>query len=186
MKPTPEAPLPADDHALFEAAVGPVRRLQAEEPISTPRPGAQPRQRLADEQAALSTAQYDPFAVGGPGDGSRYRRHEVGPATLQRLSRGLYAVQDEFDLHGFDARSATDALRRFLAECLQRRLRCVRIIHGKGGREPGQVAVLRPLVEHLLRQRNDVLAYASAPAPQGGNGALLVLLVSRRQPPAAG
>ena len=36
--------------------------------------------------------------------------------------------------------------------------------------------VLKNLVDRMLRQRADVLAFHSAPAAQGGNGAVLVLL----------
>jgi DNA-nicking Smr family endonuclease len=39
--------------------------------------------------------------------------------------------------------------------------------------------VLKNLVDRLLRQRNDVLAFHSAPAGQGGTGAVLVLLARR-------
>jgi DNA-nicking Smr family endonuclease len=36
--------------------------------------------------------------------------------------------------------------------------------------------VLKALVDRMLRQRGDVLAFASAPPAQGGTGATLVLL----------
>ena len=39
--------------------------------------------------------------------------------------------------------------------------------------------VLKLLVDRVLRQRGDVLAFASAPPNQGGSGAVLVLLDSR-------
>ena len=63
---------------------------------------------------------------------------------------------------------------------------CVRVIHGKGlhstddfGR--GGVPVLKNLVDRLLRQRADVLAYHSAPPRAGGTGAVLVLLAPPRR-----
>jgi DNA-nicking Smr family endonuclease len=49
----------------------------------------------------------------------------------------------------------------------------VRVIHGKGLRSEG-APVLKMLVDRVLRQRGDVLAFASAPAAQGGAGAPLV------------
>ena len=39
--------------------------------------------------------------------------------------------------------------------------------------------VLKNLVDRLLRQRGEVLAFHSAPTAQGGTGALLVLLARR-------
>jgi DNA-nicking Smr family endonuclease len=52
----------------------------------------------------------------------------------------------------------------------------VRIVHGKGLHSDSGVPVLKNLVDRILRQRADVLAYHSAPAAQGGHGAVLVLL----------
>ncbi|TQV07217.1 SMR domain protein, partial [Xanthomonas perforans] len=56
----------------------------------------------------------------------------------------------------------------------------VRIIHGKGLQSDTGAPVLKNLMDRLLRQRNDVLAFHSAPPTQGGTGALLVLLARRR------
>jgi DNA-nicking Smr family endonuclease len=39
--------------------------------------------------------------------------------------------------------------------------------------------VLKNVVDRVLRQRADVLAFHSAPAAQGGTGAVLVLLSPR-------
>lgn len=165
-----------DDPALLGAAVGPVRRIHADEPPRPPRPDSRPRSFEADEREALRTARLAPFAAGDPARTSRYRRDEVPPRTLKRLAKGLYAVQDEFDLHTLGAEQALSAIRRFLGEARAARRRCVRLIHGKGARKPDGESVLRPLIETHLMQRSDVLAFASAPTNQGGTGALLVLL----------
>ena len=69
-------------------------------------------------------------------------------------------------------------LRRVLQDARANGLPCVRIIHGKG-LGSGGVPILKNLVDRLLRQRNDVLAYHSAPPAQGGTGAVLVLLRPR-------
>ena len=110
------------------------------------------------------------------GDILRYKRDEVPPQVLQRLRRGLYAVQDEIDLHWSDAATAEAMLRRFLAESLQSGFGCVRIVHGKGLHSDRVVPVLKNLVDRVLRQRADVLAFHSAPQSQGDTGAVLVLL----------
>ena len=87
-------------------------------------------------------------------------------------------MQDELDLHGANALQAETLLARFLAESAEHGFGCVRIIHGKGGGGDG-TPVLKNLVDRLLRQRGEVLAFHSAPTAQGGTGALLVLLARR-------
>ena len=71
-----------------------------------------------------------------------------------------------------------------MKECRHAGLGCVRIVHGKGLHSDSGVPVLKNLVDRLLRQRADVLAFHSAPAAQGGHGAVLVLLSARLAGPA--
>jgi DNA-nicking Smr family endonuclease len=113
------------------------------------------------------------------GDALSYRRDEVPPRVLQRLARGQYAAQDEIDLHQADSSQAEAIVRRFLREATDEGLGCVRIVHGKGLHAPDGVPTLKNLVDRLLRQRADVLAFHSAPPAQGGTGAVLVLLGKR-------
>ena len=113
------------------------------------------------------------------GDPLAWRRDEVPPRVLQRLRRGQYAAQDELDLHHEDAARAEALLRTFVKESVQAGLGCVRVVHGKGLHSDTGVPVLKNLVDRMLRQRGDVLAYHSAPPAQGGLGAVLVLLRRR-------
>jgi DNA-nicking Smr family endonuclease len=104
-----------------------------------------------------------------------FRRDAVLPRTLKRLAAGLYSVQDELDLHHLPAQDAEKVLKQFLTHARDEGRACVRVIHGKGLRsEAGPV--LKAMVDGVLRHRGDVLAFASAPAAQGGTGAVLVLL----------
>ena len=82
----------------------------------------------------------------------------------QRLRNGLYAVQDEHDLHGHDSAGAERLLREFLREAVHGGTGCIRIVHGKGLGSGNGVPVLKNLVDRVLRQRADV------------TGAVLVLL----------
>ncbi|HDX0911837.1 TPA: Smr/MutS family protein, partial [Stenotrophomonas maltophilia] len=113
------------------------------------------------------------------GDVASYRRDNLPPRLFQRLKRGQYSVQDELDLHGATAAQAETLLRQFLLEAHAHEYGCVRIIHGKGLQSDGGAPVLKNLVDRLLRLRNDVLAFHSAPTGQGGTGAVLVLLARR-------
>ena len=56
----------------------------------------------------------------------------------------------------------------------------MKIIHGKGLNSDSKTPPLKNLVDRMLRHRAEVLAFASAPTNQGGTGAVLVLLASKR------
>ena len=113
------------------------------------------------------------------GDAMAYRRDEVPPRVLQRLGRGESAAQEELDLHHSSAAQAEALLRGFLKQARDAGIGCVRIIHGKGLHSDSRMPTIKNLVDRLLRHRGDVLAFHSAPAAQGGNGAVLVLLAPR-------
>ena len=167
----------ADDGELFRAAIGRVRPLAAaDEAPQRPRPLPRPAMFEADERAALDASRKQPSAhADAAGDAVEYRRNEVAPNTLRRLKRGEFSVQDAFDLHRMNAKTAQAALARFLHEARIADHYCVRIVHGKGSHS-AQGSVLKMLVERQLMRRADVLAFASAPPAQGGTGAVLVLL----------
>lgn len=171
-----------DDAELFRSAIGPVREITPR-PAPPARPRPMPRAAMAerDEQAAAIEFRLalDEQLLGA-GDALSYRRNEVPPRTLKRLARGEFAAIDELDLHGVDSRTAEQWLREFLRHAVQEQLGCVRIIHGKGRYSAEGVPVLKNLVDRMLRQRADVLAFHSAPAAQGGTGAVLVLLARPR------
>lgn len=169
---------PDDDAALFRAAIGAVRELpHAPTPPAKPKPRPLPRMAARDDAQALEEFRHALDAdLLEAGDALSYRRDEVPARVLQRLRRGEYAAQDELDLHHADAARAEALLRRFLRESGQAGLGCVRIVHGKGLHSDSGVPVLKNLVDRILRQRADVLAYHSAPAAQGGHGAVLALL----------
>lgn len=177
------APADVDDAALFRDAIGEVRPLPAPEaPPSRPKPSPRARRRELDEQEALQLSrrpsEYDLRLAGEAA--LTYRRPEVPEKVLKALRRGQYSVQDEIDLHNLRASDAEALLRRFLGEARLRGHLCLRVIHGKGLRSAGEGSVLKGLVDLMLRQRADVLAFASAPEAMGGTGATLALLAPAR------
>ena len=180
--PPQDPPEAQDDAALFRAAIGPVRELPAPPaPPAGPKPRARPRMAERDEDDARAAfrrgVDVDMLEAGDP---LAWRRDDLPPRVLQRLRRGQYAAQDELDLHHVDAGRAEAMLRGFLKEAVQAGFGCVRIVHGKGLHSETGVPVIKNLVDRLLRQRADVLAFHSAPPAQGGRGAVLVLLRQRR------
>ncbi|WP_411834419.1 Smr/MutS family protein [Pseudoxanthomonas mexicana] len=172
-----------DDAALFRAAIGEVTPLpQRAPPPRKPRPRPAARMAQRDEEDARSQFQrgLDEMALREAGDVLSHARDGLPARLVQRLRRGQYSAQDELDLHGATAAQAEAMLRRFLQEAHAHDYGCVRVIHGKGLQSEGTAPVLKNLVDRLLRQRADVLAFHSAPPAQGGTGAVLVLLARRR------
>jgi DNA-nicking Smr family endonuclease len=171
-----------DDAAMFRAAIGRVRELPAAvPPPQKPKPRPVPRMAARDDAQALGEFRRALAAdVLEAGDGLSFRRDALPSRILQRLRRGHYAAQDELDLHHVDAPQAESMLRRFLNESRQAGLGCVRIVHGKGLHSDSGVPVIKNLVDRVLRQRADVLAFHSAPPAQGGHGAVLVLMAQPR------
>jgi len=172
-----------DDAELFRAAIGAVRRMpEAPPPPAVVKP--RPRARMAERDEASARDEFRhalDLSQLEAGDALAYRRDSLPVRVFKRLQRGEIAVQDELDLHGADMRQAETLLRAFLADARHRELGCVRIIHGKGAHGGGPfgtdgLPVLKNLVDRLLRQRADVLAFHSPPPRQGGTGAVLVLL----------
>jgi DNA-nicking Smr family endonuclease len=178
------------ERRAFADAVGPVTALRthrrAEHALQRPPP--HPRQRELDEQAALREAWSDAVDVESllyTDDGLSFRRPGIGPDVLTRLRRGHWAIQGEIDLHGLRREEARTALGEFLAAARRRGWRCLRVVHGKGLGSPGREPVLKAKVQRWLAQSHAVIAFAQASGPQGGAGALVVLLAGRALRPDA-
>jgi len=167
------------DKALFRATVGPVKRLTQENAIHHPtRPKPQPKQSQNDDQNVLNemmSLEYDEFTV-ETGDELLYIRPGFQQRKLTRLRRGQYSIEAELDLHGMTILTAHEALIHFLRDCQNSGTHCIRIIHGKGHGSKHRKPILKNKVNNWLRQRDEVLAFCSAPAADGGTGALYALL----------
>ncbi len=177
------APPEDDARALFRAAVADARPLTSDrvhhEP---PPPPAWPRQRMRDEQAALAESLAGPDLLDlhlEGGDEAAWLQPGMSPNVLRDLRRGRWVVQAYVDLHGMNREEARQHVALFLAECLKRGYRCVRVVHGKGLGSPGREPVLKKLVQGWLSQRQEVLAFCQARPAEGGAGAVIVLLRAR-------
>jgi DNA-nicking Smr family endonuclease len=170
-----------DDLSLFYEAVRdavPLAKDGRNLPAPPPAPLV-PVQTLLDEHDALFEALIEPLDWEQgleTGEELSYLRDGLSRQVLKKLRRGHWIVQDHIDLHGLNREEARESLGRFLAHCLRRGLRCVRIVHGKGLSSKNREPVLKAKVRVWLMHRDEVLAYCQAPAAQGGSGALLVLL----------
>ena len=166
---------------VFADAVGPVTPLPPHglRLSDLPRPEPLPRQREADERAALQEAMSDEVDIETlllTDDGLSFHRPGVGPDVVSRLRRGHWSIQAELDLHGLRRDEARDRLAAFMREAALRGWRCLRVVHGKGNGSPGREPVLKAKVQRWLGQSDEVLAFTQASGPMGGAGALIVLL----------
>jgi DNA-nicking Smr family endonuclease len=97
--------------------------------------------------------------------------------VVRKLHEGSFSVQDCLDLHGLILREAEIEVEDFLAESLKKRLRCVKIIHGRGLRSPSGPVLKEALIKWLIcRHRKKIIAFVTARQCDGGLGALYLLL----------
>jgi len=172
----PGADAGTDPGAEFRAAVGPVRPVRGGQRQQPPprvpsaplrrRPRAPPSRTLTPTELPAIEA-HATVRMAQPGVPSR---------LLRRLDGERFEPEAELDLHGLTAAQAAPALLRFVADCLAAGCERVRVIHGKGGRQAGDLPVLKPLAIASLKGHPAVLALRSAGPRDGGSGALRVLL----------
>ena len=176
-----KSPLAPEDIALFHEAVGsvePVANACIVVDVAPPKPSRRmaPTERLSD---FIDQNLSDGFALEEPiehGETLSYLRPDSPPPLLRKLRRGQFSVAASLDLHGMSIDEARSSIAQFFQEQRRDVRCCVRIVHGKGNRSIGQVPVLKRMVNHWLPQRDDVIAFCSAPPHDGGTGAIYVLL----------
>jgi DNA-nicking Smr family endonuclease len=165
---------------LFREAMRGVTPLRprARAPQARRNPPARARFTAADRAMVLveSLSGLGPGDIKDTGDEISFRRPGVQDGVMRKLKRGDYRVEEVCDLHGLRVEEAKLALRAFLADALAHRLRCVRIIHGKGMGSGPRGPVLKNAVNTILRKTGPVLAFSSARRVDGGTGAINVLL----------
>ena len=171
----------AEPNGLFARSVGAVHALRDSglADLQLPRPEALPLQRQLDEQAALAESMSDEVTLETlllTDDGLSFRRPGIGADVVSRLRKGQWALQGQTDLHGCTRDEARELLAGYIRASHRRGLRCLRVVHGKGHGSPGKQPVLKAKVQRWLAQCGEVIAFAQASGPQGGAGALLVLL----------
>ena len=168
-----------EDLRLFAQAVGPVRPIAGNDAVNSRKQSLpEPRQSQLDEARVtdeLMHSAIDPAEI-EVGEELSYLKPGLSPRLLRRLKRGHFSIADEIDLHQMTAAVARTAIKQFLDEHKRHGQLCLKIIHGKGLRSRADGPILKRLVDGMLRQRADVLAFASAKPAEGGTGAVIVLL----------
>lgn len=165
---------PEQEHNVFRQALGDVTPLK---PSGRKAPSP-PSRTLFPRAGAIAPETADLFSEHGAGEIAltEYLGNGLNRMTLRDLRRGRWPIQDELDLHGLTLEEARKLLAAFLHQCMQRQLRCVNVIHGKGWRSDGREGILKLQTRHWLTQYPGVLAFCEAPPQAGGGGAVWVLL----------
>ena len=162
-----------DDSGLFRQAMSDVKPLQDNktEPYRKKR-------RPAPLEFRDNEAEQEEFAdiYTDTPDFLDFQRPGIQHRLYRDLQRGTIEPEATLDLHGMRVVDARQTLVRFLKQSLQVRRRCVRIIHGKGRGSGAGQPVLKQKINQWLPQKEEVLAYFTAPRWDGGTGAVYVLL----------
>jgi DNA-nicking Smr family endonuclease len=131
-------------------------------------PGAPPVPRPPAEAPPALIVEEDGERVEG-------RAHGVTRAQLADLRAGRVRCEATLDLHHDDRATALRRLRRFLADGVATRRRCVLVVHGRGLHST-EGPVLRETVIAALAASGVVRGFCSARPADGGPGATYVLL----------
>jgi DNA-nicking Smr family endonuclease len=102
----------------------------------------------------------------------------ANPLTIEKLRNGEYAIQQVIDLHGLSVLEGKAEFTTLIAEAVQKRIRCVKIIHGRGLKSRNGPVLKEKLKEWIVRamHRKWIVAFCSAKMPDGGPGATIILL----------
>lgn len=174
---------PQDDQVLFEQAMVGVKPLRVDTlPPYRHRRSPRPLHQSGVGPADSSLLEFHPHPFDSPeavAESLWFNRGGLQHSLLRKLRKGRLTVGAELDLHGMNSREAHQAVDRLILEARRHGVRCVRIIHGKGHWSAERRPVLKGRLDRWLRERDEVLAFSSAPPEQGGGGALHAVLRRR-------
>lgn len=122
---------------------------------------------LSDMQALLNPVASEAYLS--------YKNPTLQHKVFEQLKSGKLNWKMAVDLHASGIDDARSAVMDLLDAAKKDGETVVKIVHGKGD------SLIKTCVNGWLRQLDDVMAFVSAPAKDGGNGAVLVLL--KRQKP---
>lgn len=168
-----------NSRSLFQDSVTGVKRLEQDR-VAPYRAAKSTKalQREADERRVLEELldESDEMVSFHSGDELKFLREGYPPRLIKRLRRGDFSIQDQLDLHGLFSSEAKQETHYFINQCAKDRISAVRIIHGKGLNSRDKKPIIKNLLIGWLKKNQHVVAVCSAPATDGGTGAIYVLL----------
>ena len=180
----PTEPGIRQENAFFLSQMAEVTPLPKDPRGYAGRPRPRGRQRVPNESDPLDELRdlvegRAPFSIQCTDEYVEGVAPGVDHRLAQRLHRGDFAIQSQCDLHGHTVDEAKAAVQRFVCQAHSSGQRCLRVIHGRGRNSRDNRPVLKEQVQLWLsrgRLSRLVLAFATAPAADGGAGAVYVLL----------
>jgi DNA-nicking Smr family endonuclease len=182
-------PTPAEEKALFEAAMADVVPLADRgHVVSGPTfRKTEPHRRTEHSDAEvlrrlrMLVETGKGFVIAQTAEYMEGASSWVPPEVFRRLHGGHFSIQGHVDLHGMDADTAMAVFDRFMKRSVELGRRAVLVVHGRGRCSPGPPVLKRNLFQWLTRSpwKRWVIAFTSARACDGGAGATYVLLRGR-------
>lgn len=164
--------------------VAPIRRPERADiqPARELTPGHLMRQRAAvtENLADRNPLTSDHVELLGPHDQLAFKRDGVQNGVYRKLRLGQYPLEARLDLHRKTVDQARQEVFGFVQDCLRYDVRSVLILHGKGERNPDNVALIKSHLAKWLPELPDVMAFHSAQLRHGGTGAVYVMLRKSR------
>ncbi|PCH85967.1 MAG: DNA mismatch repair protein MutS [Piscirickettsiaceae bacterium] len=165
-----------EDSQLFRESVGTINKIKNDNRLLATQKAKSSTKTSANKpsRSMLFDIKYEQFVEGS--ESIYFVREGINGKTARQLKRGDIHVSDCLDLHGLIEKDAQQAILNFIQKHHALSHRYVMIIHGKGLGGDSQYPVLKNLTINLLTAQDNVLAFTSALASDGGTGALYVLL----------
>ena len=110
-----------------------------------------------------------------------FRSNSINNKEFIHMQQGKLLFAATSDLHHKREQKALEEINLFLSRCQQKNYKIVRIIHGKGKHSEERYAILKSLVNGVLRKHPAVLAFHSCQKKHGGTGAVYVRLQRQKK-----
>lgn len=175
----------SDKKSCFKEAMKHVKPLRPSKKMPAIKPEKKTTYQKPQKSAALHSSQSKPIqaAPSNPWDTSTihpetclsFGKNNIQPKQFKQLKQGAIRPEATLDLHGAYLEEASHILLEFIHNAYMNNIRCVLVIHGKGGRFHAP-PVLKTHVNHWLKQLSEVLTFHSAMPRDGGYGAVYILL----------
>ena len=178
-----------DERILWEKVTQSVRRMNPQPTFQTSKQrgssktGPQKKcwtDRSQSVQAGKAKAKTSPDET-IPADLRLGERSGIDRTSARRMQRGQAPIEDRLDLHGLSQEQAQKEVKAFIGSALQKNLRHVLIITGKGRDGRG---ILREKVPEWLKDAPlcyHLNAISYAQPKDGGKGALYIRLKRQRE-----
>ena len=110
----------------------------------------------------------------------------IDKRTYSRLRKGKISIEDSLDMHGMSQKTAFESIKQFINSSIEKNLRCVLVITGKGEsknfyslQNKKITGVLKESLPKWLNEKEisrSIITHCVASIKHGGTGARYVLL----------